>query len=271
MTDHEQYGELAAAYGLDALDAAERAAFERHLSSCAQCQQVVAETQQIAATLPHTLAPVEPPAALRARIMMTTAPAKQPTAPAKHPAAPAVQPVTAAIMPPWLAVAAAIIAVVAGATAWTQYQRAGASQVAASQSQAQVEALQAQLTAMQTQAETARRAVDILAADDLTRVDLKGQPAAPAASGRAYWSATRGLMFSAIDLPALPAGRVYQLWYVTAAAPVSAALVNPDAAGRFTLIAGAPAGIKPTAMAVTIEPAGGLPAPTGAFYLLGTF
>ena len=170
-----------------------------------------------------------------------------------------------------LAAAAAVIAIVAGTAAWTQYQRAGASQAAAAQSQAQVEALQAQLIAMQAQADTARRAVDILAAEDVTRIDLKGQPAAPSASGRAYWSPSRGLLFSAVDLPALPAGRVYQLWYITAAAPVSATLVNPDAAGRFTVIASAPAGIQPTAMAVTLEPAGGLPAPSGAFYLLGTF
>lgn len=257
MTDHEQYGELAAAYGLDALDAAERAAFERHLSSCAECQQVVAETQQVAAALPYALAPAVPPAALRARIMK----AASPTAPSAAPS----------MMLQWLTAAAAIVAVAAGVTAWRQYQRADASQAAASQSQAQVEALQAQLSAMQMQTETARRAIDVLAADDLTRIDLKGQPAAPSATGRVYWSPTRGLMFSAVDLPALPAGRVYQLWYVTATAPVSAALIDPDAAGRFTLITDAPAGITPTAMAVTIEPAGGLPAPSGAFYLLGTF
>lgn len=254
MTDHQQYGELAGAYGLGALDAAERAAFERHLSSCPECQQLVADARRVADGLPHTLALVDPPAALRDRIMVATAP-----------------PAARSRTPHWLAAAAAVLAVVAGALAWNQSQRAGSSQAAAAQAQAQVEALQLQLSALQTQAETARRALDILAADDLSRIELKGQPAAPAASGRAYWSASRGLLFSAVDLPALPAGRVYQLWYVTAAAPVSAALVNPDAAGRFTLITDAPAGISPTAMAVTIEPAGGLPAPSGAFYLLGTF
>jgi len=29
--------------------------------------------------------------------------------------------------------------------------------------------------------------------------------------------------------------------------------------------------VTPTAFALTIEPAGGLPAPSGAFYLLGAF
>ena len=152
-----------------------------------------------------------------------------------------------------------------------RYRDAATSRMAAAQSQSQVNALQAQLAALQGQADTARQAIDILAADDLARIELKGQPASPASTGRAYWSATRGLLFSAVNLPALPAGRVYQLWYVTAAAPVSAALVTPDAAGRFTLITRVPGGVTPTAFAVTIEPAGGLPAPSGAFYLLGSF
>ncbi len=252
MTDHEQFGDLAGAYALGALDAADRAAFERHLPTCAQCQQLVADARIVAAALPHTVTPMEPPAALRNRIMMAAGPA------------------SSAGMTGWLAAAAAVVAIVAGGFAWTQYRQVAASQMAATQAQAQVEALQAQLTALQGQADTARQAIDILAADDLARVELTGQPAAPASTGRAYWSATRGLLFSAVNLPQLPAGRVYQLWFVTAAAPVSAALVTPDAAGRYTVITRAPGGVTPTAFAVTIEPAGGLPAPSGAFYLLGS-
>ncbi len=253
MTDHQQFGDLAGAYALGAVDAADREAFERHLPTCAECQQLVADARLVAEAMPHMLTPVEPPAALRNRIMMAASPAR------------------AAFPTAWLAIAAALLAAVAGTFAWTQYQQVATSQVAAAQSQAQVETLQAQLSALQGQADSARQAIDILAADDLARVELKGQPASPLSTGRAYWSPTRGLLFSAVNLPALPQGRVYQLWYVTAAAPVSAALVTPDAAGRYTLIARAPAGVAPTAFAVTIEPAGGLPAPSGAFYLLGSF
>lgn len=166
---------------------------------------------------------------------------------------------------------AALAVVAVGALAWTENRRADRSQAAAAEAQGQVESLQAQLTALQGQADTARRAIDILAAEDMARVNLKGQPAAPAASGRAYVSASQGLLFTAVDLPPLPAGRVYQLWYVTATAPLSAALVTPDAGGRFTLIARVLAGVTPKAVALTVEPAGGVPAPTGAYYLLGAF
>ena len=250
---HEQLEELAVAHALDALDAGDRDALAQHLASCVPCRQLVADARLVAEAMPHTLTSVEPPAALRERIMMAVRPSKT------------------AFPAGWLAVAAALMAAIAGTAAWTQYRQAATAQVAAAQSQSQVESLQAQLSALQSQADTARQAIDILAADDVARIELKGQPASPAATGRAYWSGTRGLLFSAVNLPSLPAGRVYQLWYVTAAAPVSAALVTPDAAGRFTLITGAPAGVTPTAFAMTIEPAGGLPAPSGAFYLLGSF
>ena len=74
-----------------------------------------------------------------------------------------------------------------------------------------------------------------------------------------------------IRLPALPAGKVYQLWVVTAQAPVSAGLLRPDPDGRASLTVATPRDLAtPVAMAVTIEPDGGVPAPTGEKFLIGT-
>ena len=110
----------------------------------------------------------------------------------------------------------------------------------------------------------------VLIAPDVLRVDLAGQPAAPAATGRAFWSRSRGLVLAASNLPALPAGRTYQLWFVGGPAPSSAGIFAPDTAGAANvLLAVDPNVPRPNALAVTIEPAGGLPAPTGAFYLVG--
>ncbi len=156
MTEHEQYGDLAGAYAFGALDAADRAAFERHLSACAECRQLVADARLLADALPHTLTPVDPPAALRHRIMMAAAPA------------------AAATPFRWFAIAGALLAAISGTVAWTQYRQVTTSQAAAAQSQGQLEA---------------RQAIDILAADDVSRVELKGQPAAPV-------GAERGLLFA---------------------------------------------------------------------------
>jgi anti-sigma-K factor RskA len=110
----------------------------------------------------------------------------------------------------------------------------------------------------------------VLAAPDLTRIDLAGQPRAPQARGRALWSRNRGMVFTSTDLPAAPSDRVYQVWVVTAKGPVSAGLLAPDASGRTTQMFQTPIDIPPpVAVAVTLEPAGGVPAPTGDMYLVG--
>jgi anti-sigma-K factor RskA len=80
------------------------------------------------------------------------------------------------------------------------------------------------------------------------------------------------MVFTASNLPPLPAGRVYQLWVLTAQpAPLSAGLLTPDAQGGVNETFSTPPDIpQPVALAVTIEPAGGVPAPTGEKYLVGT-
>jgi anti-sigma-K factor RskA len=57
---------------------------------------------------------------------------------------------------------------------------------------------------------------------------------------------------------------------VTAQSPVSAGLLELDAAGRVTQAFNTPVDLaRPVAIAVTDEPAGGVPAPTGDKYLVG--
>jgi Anti-sigma-K factor rskA len=111
----------------------------------------------------------------------------------------------------------------------------------------------------------------ILTAPDMTQVDLQGQPPVAArASGRAFYSRSRGLVFTASDLPPVRAGRTYQLWVVTPQQPVSAGLLEVDPAGRVTQAFNTPPDLQsPVAIAVTDEPAGGVTAPTGDKYLVG--
>ena len=79
------------------------------------------------------------------------------------------------------------------------------------------------------------------------------------------WSRSRGLVFSGSRLPPLPPDSTYQIWLLTNAAPISAGLFVPDAAGRYTLATDTPplAPRPVVAVSVTIEPAGGRESPTG--------
>jgi anti-sigma-K factor RskA len=61
--------ELSAAYALDALDPAERGAYEQHLARCAECREAVAAFQDVAADLAYEVDAPAPPPALRSRIL----------------------------------------------------------------------------------------------------------------------------------------------------------------------------------------------------------
>jgi anti-sigma-K factor RskA len=61
--------ELSAAYALDALDPADREAFEEHLARCPECREAVAAFQDLAADLAHGADAPPPPPALRDRIL----------------------------------------------------------------------------------------------------------------------------------------------------------------------------------------------------------
>lgn len=59
---------LSGAYAVDALDDIERAAFERHLASCAECRAEVASLRETAVLL-ASIEETEPPPGLRARVL----------------------------------------------------------------------------------------------------------------------------------------------------------------------------------------------------------
>jgi len=174
-------------------------------------------------------------------------------------------------LPAWLATAASL-ALAAGLTIYAAQLRSRITTLEGElrETRARAEATQQQMTDAQRTASGAQNAVAVLTAPDVARVDLAGQPVAPGASARAFWSRSRGMVFTASNLPPLPAGRTYQLWVVTAQAPISAGFLEPDARGSVSETFSTPQDLpQPVAMAVTIEPAGGVPAPTGEKYLVG--
>jgi anti-sigma factor RsiW len=74
--DCEAIREQLEAYALGTLDPAEMAEIERHLEACADCRQLAADWEEIAAALPRALAvasPHRPPPELRDRLLATLA------------------------------------------------------------------------------------------------------------------------------------------------------------------------------------------------------
>jgi anti-sigma factor RsiW len=87
-----------------------------------------------------------------------------------------------------------------------------------------------------------------------------------------FWDHSRnGWTLIAHNLPMPRAGRTYQLWLVTPAGKISAGTFMPDARGAAMVRATyALARDSLSAVAVTDEPAGGMPQPTGQMVILGS-
>ncbi len=260
---HDELTLLAPAYALGALDADERRAFEAHASTCQACAAEVRSLTRITAGLAQTPMQVSPRPELRDRVLAAVG-----ASPATHhvrvrPSAARSSPITA-----WLPAAAVLVLAAGfGIYAWDQRNRIRGLDARLDASTDGMRASAQTLADARRTAAEAQRAVAVLTAPDLVRIDLAGQGDAPLASGRALWSRQRGMVFSGTNLPPLPAGRVYQVWVITDdPAPISAGLLAADGSAVFMT----PPDIRPpTAVAVTIEPAPGTAAPTANPFLVG--
>jgi len=273
--DHDRLQEAAGLYALDALDASERDAFEAHLGSCPTCIEEVRSFLAVAAALPHAVTMVDPPASLRSRVM--AAAGGQPEASLTN-VVPIREPV--AVRRPagflgrasgWLTAAAMLlIAIGLGGYSLALRKEVRGLEADLQNALARLDRSETQVAIATRSVQAAETRMAVLTAPDLMQVNLLAQPVAPRASGRAFLSRGQGLMFTASNLPPLRAGRAYQLWIVTPQATLSAGLLQVDDNGRVAQTFDAPADLPPSVIiAVTEEPEGGVPAPTGDKYLVG--
>jgi len=261
-TSHDAVREQLPAYAIGALDGGERAAVESHLRGCVTCAAELATMRPVASALAQIVPQHDPPAALRARVLAAAA-ARESAAPRRSPAASSA---------PWLA-AAAMLVVSIGLAGYASSlrQRVGRLEQQLAAALLRVEDGERRVNVALRASDDSRNTLSIVAAPDVRRIDLAGQRAAPAAAARAFWSPSRGDVLVAANLPALPPGRTYQLWFVTADAKVNVGLLKPDPTGRVDAIVTNAANLPtPAAVAVTQEPEGGVPQPTGDMYLVGS-
>lgn len=279
---HDDVRETLPLFVVGADDRGTRAELLEHLARCEECRRLLGDYQQAADALAQSVPQIRPRPELRARTLAAIVGSDAPRA-VSSPAslAPAVAPPLPSARgawAPWLAAAAGLVAALA--TAGLLQMRAEVADLRATvalwqarvaDAEARVADAERNAQASQTTLVTYRRQLDVMTADDLVLVSLGGVPPANAAQGKAFVSRSQNaILFTARDLPALPAARVYQLWAVAGGQAISAGTFVPDARGRSQLVADVPTlTVRPDALAVTVEPEGGVPAPTGPKYLLG--
>jgi hypothetical protein len=229
---------LSGAYALDALEGgAEFERFTRHLSRCPSCASEVRGFREVATTLAFAAA-AEPPPELRAQVLTAATRIRQLSPEVKTHA----RPRRARVWVPWvpwlsgaIATAGIAVAVIFGlAQAHTQHEL----NLARAQNQAIALVLSTPQVKLLTHTTTAGGVATVVLAADRHQ-----------------------LVVTTSGLPALPAGKVYQLWFIGPKNIVSAGLL-PTATSGLTSPVLASGLIHGDKLGLTVEPAPGSAQPT---------
>ncbi|MGH9466829.1 MAG: anti-sigma factor domain-containing protein [Terriglobales bacterium] len=248
-------------YLLGSLDAAQHAEVAAHVArGCEACALELRRARARMAMLALSAPEAVPSPALKRRILASAA------APPSE--APGPMPRRAAANFGWswgwgpLAVALALLCL---AVVWRARDLAGRGLIL----QSEVAQVQLQLQAALNQNRNLRFATALMAAPATRALPLSAGPAAP--RGRAYLNAARGAVLVTSNLAPAAPSRVYEMWLLPAKGkPIPAGLFQSSASGAalHTFAQPFPVASGPIlGLAVSLEPAGGSPAPTGPIVL----
>lgn len=268
--DAEHPRDLLPSYALGLLEGAEQEQVEAHVRNCPTCTADLHELRGVLDALPLAAAPVTPPPAARQalldRVAATIEVQPEKSATTRRTGAP-VQPAARAGSwggAGWASAGwgvALACAIVAGVSTW-QTVSARRELATMRQEQASTEA-------------ALRQQIDVLSQFDpqTTRIAaVRGAPPASGITGRLLYQPNGSTAVALLDhLPELPAGKVYQLWLIQGATPVSAGIMEAGPNGSGSLVIRAPGNIGSySGFGITAEPAPGVAAPTGAILASAT-
>lgn len=285
---------MIAAHALSSLEAAEARELETHLASCAECRADLESWQDIAASLAYAAPLAEPSAELRSRILASvraegsqqnakpalkenervesraveSSRAESNVIPFEKPARRTQRPFS----PVW-AIAASVAFLALALSLMLLWNRYSAMQQEMAQVSEKLNQAQQELSRERETLVRERAAKELISAPETRITALAGTEMATRARAKfVYDSKTGRAMLMADDLPPAPAGKAYQLWFIAEGKPpMPGHVFNTDAAGHAEMSEQLPEEARgANVFAVTLEPSGGVPAPTGAKYLLGT-
>jgi hypothetical protein len=254
--DHATLRELTAGAALDDLDPVERRSLDGHLATCSECRELREEFHHVLGDLALLAPAVQPPSELRGQVMTAL---RDPVGPTGRPGTLVPFPRRTARGPLFaslgLAAALGIVAVGLGARAVQLDSELDTAVAAAIAAEARLAAGDA--------------AMAVVADPGHVTATLHGEAVAPdVQSVVVFRPGSDEAYLMANDLPATPAGRVYQLWYADAAGVHPLGTFHHDGSGPFV----APFGVDlagSVAAMVTLEPEGGAQGDPGPEVIFG--
>jgi anti-sigma-K factor RskA len=263
MLSHDDYKEMLAAHGLGALEATEARELEVHLQDCANCRQEFGAWQATAASLAFDARPVAPSAEVKNRIIDAVRAEGRHSANTKSVVVPFERrPKTAGTSLGSLgaiAAALALIGLIISLLILWQQNRAARAEVAR---------LAAEVRETSEQLAREREMVALITTPGARMAELAGTKEAPGAHAIVAYDKNGEAMLMAKGLPAAPAGKAYQLWFIKGGKPMPGSVFVSDSNGNGRMRDQVPTeAMNDAVFAITLEPASGVQSPTGAIYL----
>ncbi len=243
---------------LGALEGEEKQALEAHVVSCADCARKLAEARGRVVMLSLAVPPAAPSAGVKQRLMAQIHRAAELAEPVHVARAPESVPAPFGRWWNTMLIPAGAALVVLTIFLWRE-NRALDRQLAA---------LHASMNEQQQQLDEAREVADLMTSKGTITVALAQQPGMPTGRAHVIYNAKMGMLMYDGEIAPAPAAKTYQLWLVPAKG-------NPISCGVFSghpdhWMAKVPEGMPPKWFTVTLEPAGGMPHPTGPMILMGS-
>jgi len=265
---HSDYQELLALQAVDALDAPDAQAIARHLESCAECRGELATLSDAAALLAHSAEPAVPSDEVRRRIL------RQVHGPGGFKAAASqlvpLSPSLSSYGPIMLRLAAAIALVVLFLGIIVLWRRDATARREISTLARQLNQQQRELQIDRDKLALQSEALALLNSPDAKKIALAGTATAQTAHATlVYDQKTRHGVLMIEGLPATPADKAYEVWFIPkASAPIPGRTFTVNADGRALVSDSLPLAAGSAAVvAITLEPKSGSTAPTGPIYL----
>jgi anti-sigma-K factor RskA len=244
---------------LGALEGEERQAIETHVASCVDCARKLAEARGRVALLSLAAPPIAPSSAVKQRLLAQIRGAAEPSVaarPAPHSAPSAFGRWWNAILIP-----AGVALVVLTIFLWHENRALDR----------QLDALHASMSQQQHELHEATEVADLMTSQSTITVPLARQPGMPMGSAHVMYNAKMGMLMCDGQIAPAPADKAYQLWVIPAnGKPISAGVFKDSSGQRMMMMAKVPEGIDAKSFAITLEPAGGMPHPTGPVVLMGS-
>jgi anti-sigma-K factor RskA len=264
-------------YVLGALEGDEKQAIESHLAACADCTRKLAAARGRVAAISFAAPRVEPSAAVKDRLLrQVRAESQAPSAvPLKVPSDSAKVPTRGTgreFAPPepprglagrWLfaiLAPACVALLIATVILWRENSRL----------EKQLADLGTSIDKAEKQLADEQEMLHLYTSKDTIKVALAPKPGMIKGDGEVMYNGKMGLLMYDGWIAPSPDDKSYQLWVVPMEGkPISAGVFNPATSDTAHWMAKVPEGIAPKMFAITLEPAGGMPQPTGPMVLVG--